>query len=101
MGERPHIERRRLARLAAPVLGIVAALVLGATLATVVLSLPGIAHSASKNCEVSLEVRDALRDLLVRAQALSAQNPAATPEQQKVAADFYRVSIERVDGIRC
>lgn len=101
MGDKPVVERRWLARLFAPLLAVAAALLVTGTLISISLAIPRVATSSAHSCDVGLQVRDAFRDLIVRAQALSATNAQTTPEQQRVAADFYRTSLQRLDRIHC
>jgi ABC-type enterobactin transport system permease subunit len=98
-GER--IERRRMTRLVAPLMAVAAALLVAGTLVAISLSIPTLANSSARSCDVGLQVRDAFRDLVVRAQALSAENPHTTPAQQRVAADFYNASLRRINAIHC
>jgi len=77
------------------VMGVVVALVL------VTLALSQIRQDATTQCQRGNARTEQLRNLLIRARAVSASNPTISPEQRAAAAKFYADSLADLPLVAC
>jgi len=78
-----------------------AAISMSACLIVSVLALTRVSQTSERACAAVLDVRSAMVDVLADAKRRTERQPARTPREREQAAEFYSVSLARLNRVRC